>query len=243
MRLDILSVVEVLPEPVILVVEVEGQPVGDLVRKPARQIGVRTDGLVGSDRRRKIAGEIVAGIAGRHLDQAAGGVPPEQCALRPLQDGDLGYVGQIEQRTALRAIINAVDIDRDRVLQAGPARGGADAADARLAETGQLGVEAQPGDHLGEIGGRLNALLLERIAAERGNRDRHVLQTFGPTLCGHDDVGDLPVATIGLGRRGRRLRQQARRGHRAGDDRARAKKRPHQTNGPYLRIAHPSPPI
>src|SRR6202011_1980098 len=70
-------------------------------------------------------------IHGEHLDQAAGGVASEQSALRTLRHLDLRDVVERERREAGGTVIDAIDIQRHRILDARTDRSIADAANVR----------------------------------------------------------------------------------------------------------------
>ncbi len=114
----------------------------------------------------------------------------------------------VEADAAARAV-DAVDEHRDRAFQARIVADRADAADAGRA----VGLGAGRGDEQrrGELVQRADvggAAILHRLAADRGDRERDVLQRLPPALGGDDDLG--VVGRVG-GRIGR-LRGVGRRG-------------------------------
>src|SRR3546814_18316751 len=72
-----------------------------------------------------------ARVTGRHLNDAGRRISAEQCALRSLQDGNLAHIRQAGRRHELRAVIDAVNVETNRIFNRRAEEGGADAAKVR----------------------------------------------------------------------------------------------------------------
>ena len=159
--------------------------------------------------------ERVAGLLGHIVDQAADDALAETERLRPLEHLDALEVIEVEQRAGAARQIDAVDEDADRRVGAGALDVRTDAADEQFGIDRALGAELEPRNAVGDFGEILDAGLFERGAAERLDRNRHVLQAFGALARGDDDL----VARCGRGglvrgrlRKGRARRREARHG-------------------------------
>ena len=149
------------------------------------------------------------------VDRAAGGVAPEQRALRPAQHLDAIDVEKGEVVAVLPRHVDVVDISADRRIEGGDSFGIAQAADIIGVCRSKAGVVRS--EHVGDIIDQLqrcrDAALRQRIGRKGTDRDRHRLLAFTAALRGDDDVGD---GAIGVGNRRRGLRH---RGPAGGEDR------------------------
>ena len=128
----------------------------------------------------------------KDVDQTGRGVAPEQCALRPAQYFDVIELTQFVEPDAGARTVNPIDEHRDRAFET---RIVADRADA--ADTGRsIGFGAGRGDQqrrceLVELANVGCAGQLHFLAADGGDRDRHVLQQLAAALGGDDDFVGL----------------------------------------------------
>src|SRR3546814_2476121 len=86
-----------------------------------------------------------ARVTGRHLNDAGRRISAEQCALRSLQDGNLAHIRQAGRRHELRAVIDAVNVETNRIFNRRAEEGGADAAKVRREIAGGL-IDSQASD-------------------------------------------------------------------------------------------------
>ncbi len=140
-----------------------------------------------------------AGVAGLDADRARSGVAAKQRALRPAQHFDALHVGKVEDRAARRRDVDAIEIDRGLLVRAGDdavAQRAADREDRQL-RAADRGAHVDARRHARQIDDVGDAIGPERILAQRGDRDRNVLQRLLALLGGDDD----DIETIGITRR------------------------------------------
>ena len=160
--------------------------------------------------------ELMAEPAGDVFERAADRVAAVERALRPAQHLDPLDVEDVEHRRLRARDIDVVDIEADAGLEAPERVLLADAADE--ADQGRVGAARdlqrsvrRALHHRGEVD---RALVLERLAVERGDRDRHVLQALRAAAGGDDDIGVARSAllrAVRIGERGLFLRIGGRR--------------------------------
>ena len=159
--------------------------------------------------------QLIGQPGGHIFDRTADRVAPIERALRPAKHLDALHIVNVEQRS-LRAIeIDVVDIDADARLETGHRILLADAAN----EGGERRVGAarvlqcRIGRHGLKVGQVDRADLLELLAGDRGDRDRHGEQRFLTTARGHDDVAAVVGGRLRVGRsRSRRVLRKGRGG-------------------------------
>ena len=141
-----------------------------------------------------VARELLLRPARDDVDCAAGRVAPVQRALRPAQYLHALHVEVLGLEQPRILDRHRVEVRLDARVAAGRDRGHADAADLEIG-AGEVGLRVRDVRHVQLQVGRLVDLPpLERLAAERGDRDRHVDQVFLAPLRGDDDdVDDLSV--------------------------------------------------
>ena len=132
-----------------------------------------------------IAVELLGGLGGLVEDRAAGRVAAEQRTLRALQDLDVLEI--VERACTIFRDRNVVGVDNDGWRRVGI---GVDALAAdRIAEL--VRAAARPDDQARyrrlQVGVVEDGALLERRAADRRDRDRHLLDIFRHAAGGHDD--------------------------------------------------------
>ena len=140
------------------------------------------------------SGEI--GFGGNEIDHARGRVAAEQRALRAAQHLDPFQVIELAFEQASRYQRHVVDVDRGRAVARRAGAQVANAADGE-ARRGEIGLgETDVGQRLLQRCGVDDLLLLEVLCREGGNRDRHVLQSFGLALGGNDDILNTRVGLV-----------------------------------------------
>ena len=130
----------------------------------------------------------MTGVARRDEDRAAGGVAPEQGALRPLQNLHGFQIGQVEHRAGLAGDIDPIDIYGDIRFRASTLHAGADAAHGGLQICAGL-VDDDARCLAREVVHAVDAGAGQLLAADRYDGCGHVYQTLLAPLCGDDDVG------------------------------------------------------
>ena len=185
------------PAPPVALMGIVGRDAGgDALRKPARHEHAGAQRGVVVDLRLGLDVQLVAGAPGGDLDDAAGRVAAEQGALRPLEHGHLLDVGQLLVALVLVGQVDAVDIERDRILDDVARR--ADAADRGLEHAAAGGPGVEPGSDRAQRGQTGDARLRQLLAVDGGDDDRHPLQVLRATLRGDDDVANLAGFVSGL---------------------------------------------
>ena len=139
--------------PLVMISEV----CGDRVADGAGDVAVEPGGVVVAIAELDVALGGVRRRLGHDLDQPAGRVAAEQRALRALQHLDPVDVGERHDRAGRAGKVHAIEIDRDRVLDAGAVGGRADAAERRAHEADadrhlQAGGELAHVDRVGDAG-------------------------------------------------------------------------------------------
>ena len=118
------------------------------------------------------------GLGGDEVDDAGGGIAPEQGALRPAQDFDalqIEIVGFEDARAEQRQV---VDVDRGRAVAADADAQVADAADSEVAAGEVTLGENDVGQGQLQVGRVVDLLRGKALRGEGGDRDRHVLQAL-----------------------------------------------------------------
>ena len=142
-----------------------------------------------------LAFELVGRLACDDADRAAKGILAVKGTLRPAEHLDPLDVGQRVVEIAGVGLVDAVDEDTDARLDRID-QGRADAANGNEGAAGAVAVDVEAGGKLGDVlDGRI-AALLDQIAADRGRRDRDVLQRLLTLTSGDDD------RLVALGARG-----------------------------------------
>ena len=134
----------------------------------------------------RLAAELAGGPLGHDLHRAADRVLAEERALRSAQHLDALDVEQFEHRARRAGEVDVVDVDADARILGDDEVGLADAAEEDLREVAAAAAVARVRElhvrrRVGDAAKVAHAQLAERFAAERRNRDRHVLQVlFAP---------------------------------------------------------------
>ena len=130
------------------------------------------------------------------MDQPAGGVAPEQGALRAAQHFHPVHIEQMEAQAAHGWAIDVIDIDCHRVLVGVREVVQADAAqeEVDLAGFGVGDGVVQPRRHGRQVGAAREAELRDLLAGECGHCDAHLLQALLPLLRRDDDFLQKAVA-------------------------------------------------
>lgn len=134
------------------------------------------------------------GLGGDHVDHARRCVAAEQRTLRPAQNFDALQVIEFGFEQAGRKQRVAVQMDRGRAVAGGADAKVTDAAD-RKAGAGKVGFcKGHIGQGQLQIRRRLDLLRFQGFGRKGADRDRHVLEPFGLTLCRDDDFAAERVA-------------------------------------------------
>ncbi len=159
---------------------------------------------------------LVAGLLGDHVDRAADGIATEVRALRTAQHFDALEVDDLRIAGAGHDV-ELVDVER---VGRGPHVGVlvqlvADTAHAQVfAVARAVAAEAHVRRQREVILDTLHVGVAQRLLADRGDRDRHVLDGLRASLRGNDDFIDSCAAGCSfLGLRGRGEQAQCRSGH------------------------------
>ena len=197
-RADILRVVGVLGDALrdILIVEIPGMILGaesgahrQIVRDRNIRHALGVDRTVIAEGDRGIPGIFLRRIVGDDVHRAGGGVAAIQRSLRTAQHFDAVDIVEGAAGAARTAVIDAIDIEGDsRIADLGVV-GAADATDEdfhRIAVIADL--QGRHGIRQGQS--IVDAGILQRIAGQGGDRDRHVLRAFGSLLGGHYHLVD-----------------------------------------------------
>ncbi|MEI9987817.1 MAG: hypothetical protein WDN69_34660 [Aliidongia sp.] len=149
------------------------------------------------------AAELVGRALRREQHVAPGRIFAESDALGPAQHLDIGHViDRFDQAAA--GLWHLGEIGHDRRIGAEHATEAADGK-IRLARTVQpVDIDLQRGDMLLQVIGGLHRVALQRLAAQRGDGDRHGFEVFREAPGGDDDLFDLS-GLLFRGIRGRRL--------------------------------------
>jgi len=193
-------------------VAVGGEDLGrQAIGQRALDAGGELDAPAAADAGLGDAAERARRPARAHQHRATGDVAAEQRALRAAQHFDRFEVQRILQPAKVGADVHAVDERADGRLDRGDGAVEAHAAHrvVRHAGEGAAVVEADVGQGLADVGQVGSEHRLDLRAADRGQRDRHVLRALGRALLAgtHDDVLDHRLGAaarlLGLGGGGR----------------------------------------
>ena len=129
------------------------------------------------------------GLSCLHGDDAAGGIPAKQRALRSAQDLDLADIGEVTESRTGTAPIDAVNEHADGLLKPGVLACGADTANGedRLGRAG-AGVDGKGGGHNLQVADIADLGSLELLAGIGGHGHRDVEQALGPFGRLNDDL-------------------------------------------------------
>ena len=119
--------------------------------------------------------ELIARLFGHIVDQAADDAFAKAQCLRPLQHLDALQIIEIEQRSGTARQIGTIDENPDRAIGARALDVRPDAADEQFGIDRAFGAQLQTGNAVRDFGKILDPRLLQRGAAERLHRNRHVL--------------------------------------------------------------------
>src|ERR1700722_14266250 len=111
--------------------EIHGEICGDVIAEAAGNVEITVDSLVIAVAEIRITAEFARRILGVDENRAAGRIPSEQRALRPLQNIHIRNVVKLEQRGSRRGDVDAIDIGGNRVFLPGPLDSRADTTNVR----------------------------------------------------------------------------------------------------------------
>lgn len=187
-------------------IEADGQLVVD--QRPGH-FGRTADRAIIADGEFGIAAEGELRLGGQDVDHAGGRRFAEQGALRTLQHLDPLDIAEIAEADAVARAIDAVDHHADRGFEAGIVADRADAADARRGG----GFACRRGHQQArreqrEILDVLHPGVLDKLAIDRRDHDRDVLQRLRALAGGDDDVSDIGGRGLSGRLRGRGCRRR-----------------------------------
>jgi len=171
----------------------------------ARDVAFQAVAVVGAVFGAEAGVALGGGGVGDDVHRAAGGVAAVQRALRAAQHLDARDVEHRALGGDRVGVGHFVDIDADRRGVVARVFAGADAADAELRlAAAELAVDLHVGHDVLDVVDDVDALFLQRLAADHAERDAHVLAGLRAALGGDDDVFEHGGVGRGGGRFGRR---------------------------------------
>ncbi len=138
-----------------------------------------------------------------------GGVLAEQGALGAAQNFDAFDVHQLGEGHALARLVDAIDVGADAAFQAIVVGGRTEAAQAEAGVAGVVAGHDQSGHALLDVLQPVQAGLVQLLAVEDVDRDRHVLRVFFATASGDGGCVEREGAGRLLFRLGRHPGQRA----------------------------------
>jgi hypothetical protein len=193
-------------DPVTVAVHpLDGKAVADAIGQRAADRGIRLQQQgIAADRLADIAGKLVGRLGGDQVDRTAGGIAAVKRALRPAQHFD---PFEIEHRAELglgQADHRAIDVERNRWVNAGQRARQADTANEQLGEV-EIVAEADAGHQVLQPFDPDRVAFGQLLFADGRHRQRNIGKRLFALLRGDDDLigvrGRVGSTILGHGRR------------------------------------------